>query len=78
MRFSLYLAVPLAISLLAACARESDITPQNKAKMVTEILLDKPACLAFVERLKAPQSDAEAVARIYREAAAAHCLKPTV
>lgn len=78
MRISLYLAVSLAVALVAACARESDITPQNKAKMVTEILLDKPACQSFAERLKAPQIDAEAVARIYREAVAAHCLKPTV
>ena len=78
MRFFLTTTALLAVASLIACGRESDITPQQKAKMTAEILLDKPACQPLAARLKAPDIDAATVSRIYHDAVTEHCLKPTV
>lgn len=67
-----------ALAISAACSKAPALTPLQQGQAMAETVADRPACRGFVARLIDPANDAVAVTRIQREAAAGHCLKPTV
>ena len=72
-------SIPIScLFCLAACSAPPGLSPREQGRAMAETILDKPACRPFAERMTAPAIDAATLNAVYREAVAAHCLKPTV
>lgn len=67
------------VLLFSACSRPDDpLAAGTKARLVTELIIDKSGCSAFKNRLTSPSISDDAVEGIYHDAMKAHCVNKDI
>ena len=65
----------LLIVLFSGCSQYTpQITDSDKAKLVSEQIINNAQCAAFTKNLKSPNLDSDAIDQIYHNATKAHCV----
>ena len=65
----------LLVLLFSSCSKYTpQITANEKAKLVSEQIMDNAKCSDFKSRFNSPSIDDNMVDKIYNEATKAHCI----
>lgn len=64
--------------LLAACSPTPTLSLDDKAKFLSELLIDEPQCKVYQQQLTPPIVNLQKIDQTYLAAKQAHCFKPDV
>ena len=69
----------LFIVIFSGCSQYSpQITNSDKAKLVSEQIINNAQCVAFINNLKSPVLESDAIDQIYHNATKAHCVNKDI
>ena len=69
----------LFIVIFSGCSQYSpQITNSDKAKLVSEQIINNAQCVAFINNLKPPVLESDAIDQIYHNATKAHCVNKDI
>ena len=70
---------PLLIVIFSGCSQYTpQITNSDKAKLVSEQIINNAQCVPFINSLQSPTLDSDAIDQIYHNATKAHCVNKDI